>query len=469
MIELKNVTIICCDCYNYGAATAMLQKAITQVKAERVIFLTDIYLQLEGIEVIEIPTISNKNEYSRFIIKELYKYFDTSHCLVMQHDTSILYTECWDDTFLDYDYIGSKWGYPKGERNVGNGGFSLRSKKLLTAIAKDDFIKATQQEDDVICRLYGEYLEITHDIKFASQEIADTFSFELIAPTQKTFGHHGYFRQPFKEHIVLKRTAAMGDVIMLEPVMEYFHNQGYQVVLDTLPHFFNLFSEHYFHVIHISKLNPEIKPQRVINFDMAYEIIPLKPVLQSYFDIAGIKDVPLKNSRLNILRGGDEKFFDKYAVIHIDSTSIPHRDVNGVDWKEVVKHLEEKGYTVFQIGKRMDIKVATYFNTMTIELLMYFIKKCDLFIGIDSGNLQIAQAFNVKSIGFFGSVNPIFRYTNFDKLIPLHTKCLSEEHEFCYHKTNGSVVGKECVYNKTKPPCTQFKTETLIEAINKIS
>lgn len=466
MKRINNITLCCIDCNTYGAAVSALNKSLEQIIPNRTIFLTDIDIKIDGVEVIQIPTISSKSEYSYFCVKELYKYFDTDFILLVQNDGWVINGESWDNDFLNFDFIGAPWLYQDG-RNVGNGGVSIRSMKLQKILGMDDFIKVIDPEDEIIGRLYRRYLEGKHGIKFPEESLADKFSFELRQPVCQTFAFHSYFHAPFRKHIILKRTAAMGDVILLEPVMEYFHNQGYQVVLDTLPQFFNLFSEHYFPVIHISQMNKNIVPERVISFDMAYEVFPKQLVLQSYYDVAGIKDGIIRNSKLNINRGGEEKFFKKYAVIHIDSTGIPHRDISGINWEVVVKYLESKGFAVFQIGKRVKDEVATYFNTITIELLMYFIKKCDLFIGIDSGNLQIAQALGVKSIGFFGSVNPKYRYANFDKLIPLHTPCISEEHEFCYHNTSGSVVGTDCFYNKELPPCTQFKTETVIKAIDK--
>lgn len=463
-VEMKNVTIVAIDCKNYGLAVNVLQDCLEKVEVERCIFLTDIDIEVDGIEVIKIPSVNSKNDYSFFIIKELHKHFDTSHCLIVQYDSAILNSECWDDDFLNYDYIGARWLYPITERCVGNGGLSIRSKRLMEILATDDFIKCTEQEDDAICRLYGEYLEDKYDIKFAPYEVADKFAFELVAPTQKTFGHHGYFHNEFKEHIVLKRTGALGDLIMLCPVMEYFNNKGYQVVLDTLPQFMALFYEHYFPVMHISKMDKNIKPIREINFDMAYEVTPKQLVLKSYYDIAGITDEPFVNSKLNISRGGTEKMFKKYVVVHIDQTGIPHREINEVDWNTVVRYLEKKGYTVFQIGKREHEEIATYFNTMSIELLMYFIKHADLFIGADSGNAHIAVAFNLPCVIFSGSVNLKYRYANFERIRVVQNEC---DRAGCYHETVGEK-GQDCYYNKFFPPCCNFTSEQVINAINKL-
>ena len=133
------------------------------------------------------PTIRSKEEYSHFMIKELYKYFDTDFVLVIQADGYVLNGKSWLPEFLHYDYIGAPWTYPDG-KNVGNGGFSIRSKKLQSALTLDDFIFAIDPEDQAIGRLYRDYLIKFYKITYAPEDLADRFSYELRAPIYDTFG-----------------------------------------------------------------------------------------------------------------------------------------------------------------------------------------------------------------------------------------------------------------------------------------
>ena len=87
-----------------------------------------------SIEYVKIPNIDLKG-YSNLILNELYRYFDTSHCLVIQSDAFIINPEIWSNEFLNYDYIGAPWTMNIKPNNnisldlkknrVGNGGFSL--------------------------------------------------------------------------------------------------------------------------------------------------------------------------------------------------------------------------------------------------------------------------------------------------------------------------------------------------------
>jgi ADP-heptose:LPS heptosyltransferase len=465
MKNIEELTIVCIDCYNYGKAISALQKCKEKVNAGRVLFLTDIEIYVDGVETIIIDSIKSKEEYSYFCIKELNKYINTTHCLVVQWDGYILNGDLWNEEFLDYDYIGAPWLYSDG-RNVGNGGFSLRSKTLLEILEKDDFISALHPEDDAICRTYRPYLEETYGIKFAPQDLAESFSYELREPNQKTFGFHGGFYPEYAPTVIIKRTAALGDILLTEPVMRYYAYKGYNVVLDIPAEFFDLFANHYFPVKHISKFDKgRITPEKVINLDHAYEVKPRQNRLKSYFEFCGIKDYKLSRPILFPLVDEKTKLFKKYAVLHIDNKNMPHRNIFNVNWRAVKRHLEAYGYTVFQIGKEEHPVVGIEINTASIAFLKFFIAGCDLFLGIDSGPLNIAMAYNKPCVGFFGSVNPEYVHSDMNGLQVIQQPCI---YQHCYHSKDGNTTGVECVFNKDMPPCCVAETEQVIDAINNL-
>ena len=74
----------------------------------------------------QIPPIVGLDGYSKFCIREMHKYVNTTHALICQYDGFVLSGQAWTDEFLNWDYIGAPF-QPTGI--IGNGGFSLRSKK----------------------------------------------------------------------------------------------------------------------------------------------------------------------------------------------------------------------------------------------------------------------------------------------------------------------------------------------------
>lgn len=145
-----------------------------------------------------------KNLYDRFCSVELSTLFSTSHCIVCQLDGYPINPDQWNESWLKYDYIGSPWpnewlsyhGYPFDSR-VGNGGFSLRSKKLCDAIAKEGF---EQMPDDVFVsgKMRGKMEK--SGFLYASPEVAIHFGKEHNVPEYnasiKTFGFHSSIINP---------------------------------------------------------------------------------------------------------------------------------------------------------------------------------------------------------------------------------------------------------------------------------
>lgn len=470
MINLPNVTVIIADTKNYGPAAYAIQKTLEQINPAKVVWLTDIDYDHPQVEVVKIQPIKSKPEYSRILIKELNIYFHTSHCLVIQHDGYVINGEAWDNGFLKFDYIGAPWLYPDEDRNVGNGGFSLRSKALQSALRHDSTIEIVEPEDEIIGRLYRRYLE-SEGMLFAPEEIAHKFSYELHEPYGKTFGFHGYFHPPYKETVVINRTGAMGDVIQLEPLMHHFWLKGYRVVLKTLPQFYALFASHYFPIESYETFNKAV-PHRYIDLDMAYESNPKQIHIKSYFEMAGITDGIIRNAKLSYYATAENRILkQKYAVIHIDRREQPHRNAENIAWWKITDHLKSKGYLVVQIGKNNHIELdAIQMQTLAEPMLAYVIAGCDIFIGVDSGPSHIAVATGRKSVILFGSVNPMYIHAEFDHIKHI----VNHSHDnpicskpYCWHESIGTT-GQECIVHKEEPPCSKFNSWDILNAINEL-
>ena len=178
-MELPNVTVVCIDSKQPELGKAALKRCTDAIKFGGELF-------------IDYPQINSRQAYSKFILRELHKLVLTKFVLIVQWDGWVIHPEAWNDQFLDYDYIGAVWHWhPEGLR-VGNGGFSLRSKKLLELTANPQFVYADKNEDDLICHDNRVFLE-SKGIKFAPEEIARYFSYERELTNIKTFGFHGEF------------------------------------------------------------------------------------------------------------------------------------------------------------------------------------------------------------------------------------------------------------------------------------
>jgi hypothetical protein len=160
---------------------------------------------------------SNREGFRDSFLVNVKKYMTDDYCLNFQHDSTIIDPSKWRNDFLRYDYIGAPWPMSIIQSSdmvagriptdniptqVGNGGFSLRSRKFVeNSVGLPNYHK---NEDLNIC-IFNHQLLKDNGIKLAPASLAGEFSSEHPVPnigktfdrtlpyTYNSFGFHGEF------------------------------------------------------------------------------------------------------------------------------------------------------------------------------------------------------------------------------------------------------------------------------------
>ena len=132
-------------------------------------------------------------DYQRFMLR-LNDYVTSPHVLVIQLDGHILHPELWSDEFLNYDYVGAPWPddpswieaqfpltrsiFLANEKRcrVGNGGFSLRSRRFLEYAAS--FEDTGGYGEDAFLCIHNYRVALERGVRFPSVQTAMRFSIE---------------------------------------------------------------------------------------------------------------------------------------------------------------------------------------------------------------------------------------------------------------------------------------------------
>jgi hypothetical protein len=194
-LDLPEVTLVAVSSMALSATVRALQRSLAQVRPAEAILLSDIRPPervLDGIKYVKTKKMENRQSYSNFILKSLANYIETEFALCIQWDGYILDAQTWSDEFLTVDYVGAPWPQFDDGHDVGNGGFSLRSRRLLQACA-DDRVSGSEAEDIAICRSSRPLLEREYGIRFADRVLARKFAFERSPRRGNEFGFHGVF------------------------------------------------------------------------------------------------------------------------------------------------------------------------------------------------------------------------------------------------------------------------------------
>ena len=233
MTQLPNVSMVCISSINLPACIRALY--ISQIHfcyKEIILFtsedITDDQIKFfPNLKITKIPPINSTADYSRFVMSELADHIDNDHCLIIQEDGFILNESNWNIAFLEQDYIGAPWPevlelmnndgsigqiMKMDKSRVGNGGFSIRSRKLMEASALldiDSLRLPTMSEDLIICHFLHDWF-VSQGITFATLDLARTFSYESNIPDLKnnmetSFGFHGkHNKQIAESHLEAK-------------------------------------------------------------------------------------------------------------------------------------------------------------------------------------------------------------------------------------------------------------------------
>ncbi len=264
MKSLPDITLCCIDTRTPELGYAALLRSSEKIIFGDVLFVTSEKFQIPektppNLRVIRTSEIGSITAYSTFMIKGLRALIKTPYCLIIQWDGFIIHPENWNDLFLSFDYIGAPWQTQNG-LVVGNGGFSLRSLRLLDALAAENIVPK-HPEDDCICITYRKQLE-TKGILFAPADIAQKFSFEFTSYEQQ-FGFHGLSNFPdiFSQEELFRFITQMPETLF---VNEYFI--GFSKKLSKLGNrnILDLLSKRI--ITHIKRINEQTYQKQQLSF-----------------------------------------------------------------------------------------------------------------------------------------------------------------------------------------------------------
>lgn len=187
----NEITVVAMDFKNHQLTRRAVELTLQRIQPKELLIISDQQFYPEG-TFIKAASPASFVDYAWMMMKWIGPLIDTGHALYVQYDGMPWDPDQWSDDFLDYDYLGAVWPWEPEGRNVGNGGFSMRSKRFLD-VARDNAVtlppERKQAEDAALCIDHRPYME-QQGIRFAPSNVAHRFSHEVqqIAPT---WGFHG--------------------------------------------------------------------------------------------------------------------------------------------------------------------------------------------------------------------------------------------------------------------------------------
>jgi hypothetical protein len=191
-----SVGLVIADTESYQLANNAVQACIDRFEFSSVNIFTDATNYWPQFNCFKIRKINGIDDYNEIIINEIRARVNDDYCIVAQYDGFILNGKAFRENYFSYDYIGAVW--PNYQYfKVGNGGFSWRSRRLIEAVAELAHLRSPGEAEDLfICRTMRMVLEQKYHCRFASEEVANSFSYEIVPESLGAFGFHGAFNLP---------------------------------------------------------------------------------------------------------------------------------------------------------------------------------------------------------------------------------------------------------------------------------
>jgi len=423
--EEWSITIICGN-MNYNFVSNLAKKISPMIK----IIKTD-YNNV-------IPS-----EYSLYLTKkEFWTQLKGSKILIFQEDSIIFRNNI--DKFLYYDYIGAPWPLDNNSNKsrVGNGGFSLRTKRIMEKI-----IDSIEMNETLLNTHTIEYMKRTNsfitpeDVYFSKNmedlkigrlapfSIAKMFAQESIISENCLGGHNFWLCDSSWE-----RKLAKNNVVQFRPRFDMEaleHRGGWKSILLELEkcHFYSDSSYIDFYDMmepYFLWKNDFLAPNKWIG------IIHCTPKTPSYLNELNIDNLFKNNNFLNSLKKciflftlspyltnylkkkiniDLELSIPIYTIFHpVETSNIPLFDIN--------KYLENKNKYLIQIGQQLR-KVTTIYNIDIPSHKKIWLTGCKDFKKMERLLDQESTYFNLNASELDSSVEMKYTktYNEFDELL----------------------------------------------------
>lgn len=211
------------------------------------------------------------------------------------------------------------------------------------------------------------------------------------------------------QQILVRRRAALGDVIMSTGVVRELKNR-YTCEIDVATEFPNVYNNnpHVRAIYHTNAMPDPAKYDLYINLDDAYEHNPLNHYLDSYFYRAfGTSAVDNKSVELfhsdhdnDVVNAFcQDTQLDNYIVIHIRQWHWPLKNMSWDTWYAVFERLfsERTDFKIVCVGSAQDgyVEHPLFVDArerLSVQQQKLLMDSARCFVGIDSGPYHIASA-----------------------------------------------------------------------------
>lgn len=312
-----------------------------------------------------------------------------------------------------------------------------------------DYLKFAYHEDSDLSLRMQELGYTIHRVPFRIQHVREATSKRV--PRVKEFAEKnrdtmikrwsGWRKgRDFDYTVVVRRKASSGDVLLTTAVVKALSERCPRAIILVETDFKEIFIGN----PRVVRAGPRLAARggRLIDLDMAYENRPGNHIIKSYGEEALLGPLDLRTeffgSKLCENQARLKMGPGTWIAIHAGPTTWSGKNWSEEKWQQLISVLRNVGWKVLLVGNSgynlestLDMRGKT-----RVHQLGGYLKNCNLFCGVDSFPMHLAQALGVPVVPLFGVTSPEFILTFGSKAYPVKS---DESHEFTgiRHKVSG--------------------------------
>ena len=231
---------------------------------------------------------------------------------------------------------------------------------------------------------------------------------------RKRFANYMKSRR-FDSPIILRRNAAWGDVLLLTPIIRALkaRNAMSRIQVETIcPDVFNGNPD----VSYVSRtINVSSFDSEDHNLNGMFEMRPDRHIVDVFAETAGLKPGDYEKVTKIYPPGGDVEWAKRtittpnWVAIHPGPTTWRCKNWPADRWQPVIDFIRAAGKSVVLVGNdriplyQSDLDLRGKTNVGQLAALL---GECELFVGVDSFPIHVAQAMGRPVLGLFGVTRP---------------------------------------------------------------
>lgn len=269
----------------------------------------------------------------------------------------------------------------------------------------------------------------------------------------------------FSHPVIIRRRASAGDVLLASAVVKAVAERCPKAMVMVETDFKGVLSSNP-RIARTAPRFPNFRNARIIDLDMAYENRPGKHIISAYAESAMVGPIELRTEffESGLCNGQARKAMGDgtWIAIHAGPTTWEGKNWEEAKWKRLIHSLADVGWKILLVGNQgydlsshLDMRAKT-----KIHELAGYLKACNLFCGVDSFPMHLAQAVGTPVVPLFGVTLPEFILTLGSRAYPVVS---DPSHEFSgiRHRVEGATH-----VAVTSNPMETIEVEQVLEAIN---